>query len=101
VESIRKLQYHRPSDFWTGAFYGSAAGALAGTFISATGQESAAPTAGILGAVGGLVVGGFVADYCSRDDRYDLSPFDVPAKKTILTTILLQSSLHVKEDKPQ
>jgi len=99
VESLRELRYHRPSEFWRGAFYGSAAGALAGTFVSASGQESPAPTSGILGTLCGFVAGGFAADYFSRDDRYDIATSNIPEKKAILGTLLLKSSLQIGEGK--
>ena len=103
VESVRQLQYHRKSEFWRGAFFGSAAGAIAGTFGSAagTGSESSAITASALGVVGGFVVGGFAADYLSRDDRYDLFRYDVPEKKKLIKTLLPQTVLHIGDDIPK
>jgi hypothetical protein len=34
------------------------------------------------------VVGGFAADYVSRDDRYDLVNCDTPEKKSIIRVLL-------------
>lgn len=103
VESLRKLQYHRRSEFWRGSFYGCAAGAIAGTLGSAaeTGSESSTATAGALGAVSGFMVGGLAAEYLSRDDQYDLLRYDLPEKKAILRRLLLQSAPQFGDDRPR
>ena len=103
VESLRKLQYHRSSEFWRGAFYGSAAGAIVGTLVSAagTGSESSATMGGALGAVSGFAAGGLAAEYLSRDDRYDLLKYDVPEKKNIIRILLSHTELRSGDDKPK
>ena len=103
VESLRKLQYHRSSEFLRGAFYGSAAGAIIGTLVSAagTGSESSVTTGGALGAFSGFAVGGLAAEYFSRDDRYDLQKYDVPEKKNIIGTLLSHSELRRGDDIPK
>ncbi len=96
VESLRKLQYHRKSEFWRGAFYGTAVGAITGTLGSAKGtsSEPSDATAGSLGAVCGFVAGGLAAEYLSRDDKYDLTSDNVPERKDLLRTLLLRSAPH-------
>jgi hypothetical protein len=101
VESLLQLRYHRPSEFWRGAFYGSAAGALVGTLVSASSQESSAPTSGMVGTLCGFIVGGFSADYFSRDDRYNFTTNDIGEKKAILNALLMKSSLHAGEVKQE
>jgi len=103
VESLRKLQYHRESEFWRGAFYGSVAGAIVGTVGGAAGasSESSAAAGGALGALTGFVVGGLTAEYISRDDRYDLQKYDLPEKKNIIRTLLPQSELRLGGEKPK
>jgi hypothetical protein len=103
VESLQKLQYHRKSEFWRGAFYGSAAGAIVLTLVGASGSGSTSSvTAGsALGIVGGFVLGGFTADYLSRDDRYDLQKFEVSEKKSIIKTLLRQSEVRAGDDEPK
>ena len=100
VESVQKLQYHRTSEFWRGAFYGSSAGAVVMTLIAAsgTGSKISVTAESALGIVGGFVVGGFAADYFSRDDRYDLQKCDVPEKKSIIRTLLTRSEVQAGED---
>jgi hypothetical protein len=94
VESVTKLQYHRKSEFWRGAFFGASAGTLTGTLISGSGSgsESSSPTLSILGASGGFVIGGLAAEYFSRDDHYDLENKNVAEKKSIFTALLAQST---------
>jgi outer membrane lipoprotein SlyB len=103
VESLRKLQYHRRSEFWRGAFYGSTIGAIGGTFVAGTGAGSTYSTVaeGALGALSGFLIGGLAADYLSRDDRYDLVNVDIPERKNIIRTLMLQSELYpeVKKSK--
>ena len=103
VESLRKLQYHRSSEFLRGAFYGSAAGAIVGTLVgvSGAGSKSSATAEGALGAVSGFVAGGLAAEYLSRDDRYDLLNYNVPEKKNIIRMLLPQSVLRFGDDKPR
>jgi hypothetical protein len=103
VESIRMLQYHRKSDFWEGALYGSAAGAMAGTMIVATssGSTSSVSEVGAMGAVGGFVIGGLAAGYLSRDDRYDFSGLDALERKSMIAPLLLRSEYQTKGDKPK
>jgi len=94
VESVTKLQYHRESGFWHGAFFGASAGTLTGTLIHGAGSrsESSSPTLSILGASGGFIVGGLTAEYFSRDDHYDMARNTATEKKSILTALLAQSS---------
>jgi outer membrane lipoprotein SlyB len=95
VESIRKLQYHRRSEFWRGAFYGSAVGALGGTLVEGTGAGTTSSTLvpSALGAVGGCLIGGLAADYLSRDDRYELANYNITEKKNVIRSLLLQPEL--------
>jgi len=99
VESLWKLQYHRRSEFWRGAFYGSAVGAIVGTVVSVSGSESSAPAAIALGTLSGLVAGGLAAEYLSRDDRYDLQGYDSPEKKSIISALLARPELRPGDDK--
>jgi outer membrane lipoprotein SlyB len=103
VESLRKLQYHRESEFWRGAFYGSVAGGIVGTTVGASGSgsESSAAAGGALGILTGFAAGGLGADYLSRDDRYDLQKYDSAEKKNIIKTLLPQSELHLGGEKPK
>jgi len=103
VESLRKLQYHRRSEFWRGAFYGFAIGAMGGTFMEGAGVGSASSTIseGALGAFSGCLVGGLAAEYLSRDDRYDLVDYDIPGKKNIISALLLQPELHSGVERPR
>jgi hypothetical protein len=93
VESVTKLQYHRKSEFWRGAFFGASAGTLTGTLISGagSGSESSSPSLSILGASSGFVIGGLAAEYFSRDDHYDLAKNNVAEKKNVFTALLAQS----------
>jgi hypothetical protein len=95
VGSLLKLQYHRKSEFWRGAFYGSAVGAIGGTFMggTGTGSESSSIAQSALGAVGGLLIGGLAAEYLSRDDQYDLKNYDITQKKSVIRALLLQPKL--------
>jgi outer membrane lipoprotein SlyB len=92
VGSIQKLQNHRRSEFWRGAFYGSTVGAIGGTFAGGTGTGSASSAIAqcALGAVGGLLIGGLAAEYLSRDDHYDLKNYDVKEKKSVISSLLLK-----------
>jgi outer membrane lipoprotein SlyB len=101
VESVRQLQYHRRSEFWRGAFYGSTLGAIGGTFVAGAGSASSVIGEGTLGAVSGLLVGGLAAEYLSQDDRYDLVNFDIREKKNIIRTLLLRPGLHPGAEKPR
>jgi hypothetical protein len=101
VESLQKLQYHRNSEFFRGAFYGSAAGALVGSLVSASGggSESSSTAVSALGAVVGLAVGGLTTEYLSRDDRYDLERYNLSEKKSIIMTLLPLSEVRTGDDK--
>jgi hypothetical protein len=103
VESIQKLQYHRMSEFWRGAFYGSAVGGIGGTFMAGTGAGSASSTIAesVLCAVSGFLAGGLAAEYLSQDDRYDLANGDIPKKKNIIRTLLPQPDFHPVVEKPR
>ena len=103
IESIRKLQYHRKSDFWEGTLYGSAAGAIAGTVgvASSSRSTSSVSEVGAMGMVGGFIVGGLAAGYLSRDDHYDFSGSNLAERKNILTTLLSRSEYQAKSDKPK
>jgi hypothetical protein len=100
MESLQKLQYHRKSEFWRGAFYGSAGGAIVLTLagVSGTGSTSSVIAGSALGIVGGFVLGGLTADYLSRDDRYDLQKLEVSEKKSIIRTLLTQSTVRAGDD---
>ena len=100
VESIRMLQYHRKSDFWEGALYGSAAGAMAGTMSVATSSVSTSSVSEV-GAVGGFILGGLAAGYLSRDDHYDFSGLDAVERKSIIAPLLSRSECQTKSDKPK
>ena len=103
VESLRKLQYHRRSEFWRGAFYGSAVGGLGGTFVEGTGAGSASSTIAqiALGAVGGSLLGGLAAEYLSRVDQYNLATYDIMEKKNVIRSLLLQPELRLGVEKPR
>jgi hypothetical protein len=96
VESLLKLQHHRPSEFWRGAFYGSAVGAVAGTAVSTSSDLFTKPTTGILGMLVGSVIGGLTADYLSRDIRYDMAGATLPEKKFILKSLLERLSTPIR-----
>lgn len=87
LESLVMLRYHRPSESWRGAFYGSAIGAIGSTAVSASSDLFTRPTTGIVGMLVGSVLGGLTADYLSRDIRYDLAGATLPEKKFILKSL--------------
>ena len=103
VESIRNLQFHRKSDFWKGALYGSAAGAIGSTLVAASssGAFASSGESGAMGALGGFFIGGLTAEYLSRDDWYDLTRSDVAEKRSVIRALLSRSEALAGSEKPK
>jgi hypothetical protein len=103
VESVTKLQYHRKSEFWRGAFFGASAGSLAGTIVSGSGYGSdpSGPTLSILGVVSGFTIGGLAAEYFSSDDHYDFLKMSTAEKRSFLTSLLYRSPAAFEGDQPK